>query len=127
MKNKKCRAKFMAAHKKRVAAWRKKRERHMKCLKKCKKSKKCWMAHLKRVAAHKKRVAAWRKRRERHMKCMKNKKCRAKFMAAHKKRVAAWRKKRERRMKHHKRQHARRHAARMRWLKKCKKSKKCWM
>merc|ERR1711937_42151 len=100
---------------------------HFAWLKKCRKSKKCWAAHMKRLAARKKHIA-----------CMKNKKCRAKWIAAHKKRVAAWRKKRraahekmakhyhkKRRAMHEKRikAHKRRYAA---YLKKCRKSRKCW-
>merc|ERR1712193_479731 len=46
MKNKKCRAKFMAAHKKRVAAWRKKHERRKKYHKKK-------MMHERRMKHHK--------------------------------------------------------------------------
>merc|ERR1712054_127062 len=63
--------------------------------KRCKKSKKCWEAHLKRVAAHKfkrKLRAAWLKR------CRRNKKCwhrHLKRVAAHRRRLAArWGRKR---------------------------------
>merc|ERR1711981_15024 len=48
MRNKKCKTMWMAARRKRVAAWRRRRER-----------------------AHK---AHWRKRRAKHYKCMRNKK-----------------------------------------------------
>merc|ERR1719311_178765 len=67
MRNKKCRAKWIAAHKKRRAAF----------LKKCRKSKKCWAVHLRmkadkmRRAAHEKRVKANMKRRVAHEKRVK--------------------------------------------------------
>merc|ERR1711939_837703 len=66
-----------------VERTRKKHALHFAWLKRCRKHKKCWAAHILRVAARKKRIA-----------CRKNKKCRAKLIAAYKKRVAAWRKKR---------------------------------
>merc|ERR1719183_1788754 len=83
---------------------------HFAWLKKCRKHKKCWAAHMKRVKEkhmkyHKKRYAAYLKKckkskkcwaahnkrlaaRKKHIACMKNKKCRAKWIAAHKKRRA---------------------------------------
>merc|ERR1740138_912010 len=59
------REKAMKFHKKRYAAY----------LKKCRKSKRCWARHMRRVAARKKHIA-----------CMKNKKCRAKWVKARKER-----------------------------------------
>merc|ERR1712054_264977 len=95
MKNKKCRAKWIAAHGARRAAY----------LKKCRKSKKCWAMHLRRVRAHERRM----KHRKAHEKRMKHHK------HYHKKRRAMH----EKRAKHHKKRYAA-------YLKKCKKSKKCW-
>merc|ERR1712137_1082519 len=58
MGNKKCKARWIKAHRARVAAWRKRRAKHMKCMR----NKKC---RAKWMAARRKRMAAWRKRRER--------------------------------------------------------------
>merc|ERR1711959_65810 len=97
------------------------KKRYAAYLKKCRKSKRCWARHMRRVAARKKHIACmknkkcrakWVKahkerrtkymiRRRKHIVCMRNKKCRAKWIAAHKKRRAAF-------------------------LKRCRKSKKCW-